>query len=266
MAAGGRSAPRAAARRTGTPDPSSIPSIIITASRTSSSCRLISATRFSRVRATNSRLTAYFEAERASASTSAPTGSRVRWKRRVETPASICSSTSRASGSRSAKCRRLQRHLGLPVRGAHPRALHRDAAAAERHLTRLVAVAHRGALRIVLALRAHDLGHLLLHQRGHDVEPDAHRQRQRPLLRCPDQLAQRRLDARGQPRRRGRDLGGRYGCSFTAVPPSILGQIAAHAPKRGGRGRRDRRQVLRATGQPPATRQQVGWALAAWAA
>jgi len=83
----------------------SIPSIIITASRTSSRRRLISASRFSRVRATNSRLTADFDVERASASTSAPTGSRVRSKRRVETPASICSSTSRPSGSRSAKCR-----------------------------------------------------------------------------------------------------------------------------------------------------------------
>jgi hypothetical protein len=32
-------------------------------------------------------------------------GSRVRANRRVETPASICSSTTRVNGSRSAKCR-----------------------------------------------------------------------------------------------------------------------------------------------------------------
>ena len=58
----------------------------------------------SRVRATNSRLTADFDVEPAWASTSVPTGSLVRSKRRVETPASICSHTSRVSGSRSAKC------------------------------------------------------------------------------------------------------------------------------------------------------------------
>jgi hypothetical protein len=57
---------------------SSMPSIIITARRTSSSRRLISASRFSRVRETNVRLTADFDVERASASTSVPTGSRVR--------------------------------------------------------------------------------------------------------------------------------------------------------------------------------------------
>ena len=57
------------------------------------------------MRATNSRLTADFDTDRAPASTSSPTGSRVRANRRVETPASICSSTSRVSGSRSAKCR-----------------------------------------------------------------------------------------------------------------------------------------------------------------
>jgi hypothetical protein len=54
----------------------SIPSIISTAKRTSSRRRDISASRFSRVRATNSRETAEREVERATASTSAPTGSR----------------------------------------------------------------------------------------------------------------------------------------------------------------------------------------------
>jgi hypothetical protein len=82
-----------------------MPSIIITAGRTSSSRRVMSASRFSRVRETNSRDTADFDVDRACASTSSPTGSRVRLQRRVETPASICSSTSRVSGSRSAKCR-----------------------------------------------------------------------------------------------------------------------------------------------------------------
>ena len=55
------------------------------------------------MRATKVRLTADREVEVEAASTSSPTGSRVRAKRRVETPASICSSTTRVSGSRSAK-------------------------------------------------------------------------------------------------------------------------------------------------------------------
>jgi len=81
----------------------SIPSIIITARRTSSRRRTISASRFSRVLATNSRDTDDFDVDRASASTCSPTGSRVRRNRRVETPASICSQTTLVSGSRSAK-------------------------------------------------------------------------------------------------------------------------------------------------------------------
>jgi hypothetical protein len=83
---------------------SSIASSINTASRTSASARPMSASRCSRVRPTNSREIADFEVERSASSTSSPTGSCVRAKRRVETPASICSSTTRVSGSRSAKC------------------------------------------------------------------------------------------------------------------------------------------------------------------
>src|SRR5215210_501443 len=101
---------------------SSIPSIISTARRTSSRRRPISAARFSAVRATNSRLTADFEVERDSCSSSSPTGSWVRAKRRVETPASIRSSTTSASGSRAAKWRtsrappRARRRLTAPLR------------------------------------------------------------------------------------------------------------------------------------------------------
>jgi hypothetical protein len=57
----------------------STPSSINTANRTSSRRRWISASKFSRVRATNWRLTADFELERASASICSPTGS---WTRR----------------------------------------------------------------------------------------------------------------------------------------------------------------------------------------
>jgi hypothetical protein len=55
-----------------------IPSIISTARRTSSSRRDISSTSVSRVRATNWRLIADFDVDRASRSTSVPTGSCVR--------------------------------------------------------------------------------------------------------------------------------------------------------------------------------------------
>ena len=91
-----------------------------------------------------------------------------------------------------------QRHLALAVGGPGPRPLDRDAPAAERDLAGLVAVTHRGAVRVVLALRADDLVDLLLHQLGQHAEPDADAQRQQPLLRRPDQLAQRLLHTRGQ--------------------------------------------------------------------
>ena len=68
------------------------------------SWRLISSPSASRVRSTNVRDTADFDVDRALVSTSSPTGSCVRRYRRVETPASIRSSTTRPSGSRSAKC------------------------------------------------------------------------------------------------------------------------------------------------------------------
>jgi hypothetical protein len=68
----------------------------------------------------------------------------------------------------------LKRHLGPAIRGAHPRALDRDAAAAERHRAGLVTMTHGAALGIVLPLRAHDIADLLLHQLGHDTKPDTH--------------------------------------------------------------------------------------------
>jgi hypothetical protein len=82
---------------------SSIPSSINAARRTSESGRAISAARCSPVRATNSRLTVDFDVERSAALTASPTGSRVLANPRVQTPASICSSTTFISGSRSAK-------------------------------------------------------------------------------------------------------------------------------------------------------------------
>ena len=83
---------------------SSSPSSIITARRRSESARLISSSSATRVRSTNDRDTADFDVDRALVSTSSPTGSCVRRYRRVETPASIRSNTTRDIGSRSAKC------------------------------------------------------------------------------------------------------------------------------------------------------------------
>jgi hypothetical protein len=80
-----------------------MPSIIITASRTSSRPRVISSDSATRVRSMKVRETDDFDVDRACCSTSCPTGSCVRRKRRVETPASTRSRTERDSGSRSAK-------------------------------------------------------------------------------------------------------------------------------------------------------------------
>ncbi len=50
----------------------------------------------------------------------------------------------------------------------------------------------------MLALRADDLVDLELHQLVHDAEPDADAEREQPLPRCPDELAERLLDLRWQ--------------------------------------------------------------------
>src|SRR5439155_1660335 len=66
----------------------------------------------------------------------------------------------------------------------------------------------------MLALRAHDLVDLELHQFVHDAEPDSDAQREQALLRRSDELAERLLDLRWERTLRplqGRDdLGGGY--------------------------------------------------------
>ena len=147
-----------------------------------------------------------------------------------------------------------QRHLALAVDGPDARALDRDAPAAERDLAGLVAVAHRSAVRVALALRADDIVDLLFQQLGQHAEPGRDAQRQQPLLRCPDQFAQRLLHTRGQHGLlRGHGGRDRHGLLHGGSSFDLSG-IAANAPHRNRRGRRDRRQVLRATGQPPSTR------------
>jgi hypothetical protein len=104
-----------------------------------------------------------------------------------------------------------KRHLALAVGAAYPWPLDLDAAAAERHLARLVPVPHRSALRIVLALRADHLVDLLLHQLGEHAEPDPDAQREQPLLRRVHELAERLLHPRRQPELTRADLLQRYG-------------------------------------------------------
>jgi site-specific DNA recombinase len=88
------------------------------------------------------------------------------------------------------------RQLALVAGGAHPRAAHRNPAAAERHRPVLVAVPLGDPIRVVLALRAHDLVDLELHQLVHDTEADTDAEREQALPRRPDELAERLLDLR----------------------------------------------------------------------
>jgi hypothetical protein len=87
-------------------------------------------------------------------------------------------------------------HLGAAVDAAHPRSFDRDAAAAERHLARLVAVAHRDPISDVLPFRADHLAHFLFEQFGEHAQADTDAQGEQPLLRRTDQLAEHFLHTR----------------------------------------------------------------------
>jgi hypothetical protein len=84
-------------------------------------------------------------------------------------------------------------HLAGAVLRADTRTLGRDDAPAENDLARLVAVAVGRACRVGLAARADDVDDLLFHQLAQDAQADADREREQPLLRGPDQLAERDL-------------------------------------------------------------------------
>src|SRR6266536_3814991 len=95
-------------------------------------------------------------------------------------------------------------------------------------------------------------------QRGRDgrvlrasfPEPDTDAEREQSLLRSADQLPERLLNALRQHDLLRARLRERY-VPVHGGSSSDLGRIASNAPNSSGRGRRDRRQVLRATGQPP---------------
>src|SRR3954451_11769059 len=139
--------------------------------------------------------------------------------------------------------------------GAGPRPLDRHAPPTERHLAALMAVTHRPTARIVLALWAHDLIDLGLHELVQHPQADADAQRQQPLLRGAGQLAQRLLHPLRQPHARqliAADLIARYGPHRGGS--SCPRWTCSHSPRsQRERTRRENRrlQVLRATGQPP---------------
>jgi hypothetical protein len=180
----------------------------------------------------------------------------VRRYRRVDTPASLGSNTTCPSGipvSEVLKSR--QPDLGHDAGAPHPRTLDLDTPTTERHLTTLVARTHRRPLQVAPALR-NDIVDLLAHQLLERAQPNARAQRQQPLLRSPDQLAQRVLHAPWAqgllhaPREHDlitRRLSDRYVATRGGALLDLW-RIAANAPNRSGRGRRDRRhlKVLRA--------------------
>ena len=99
-----------------------------------------------------------------------------------------------------------------------------------------MAMAYRRAVRVALALRAHDIVDLLLQQLGQHPEPGRDAQRQQPLLRCPNQRAQRLLHPGGQHGLLSdRGLRDRYGL-LHGGSSFDLWRITANAPNRNGRG------------------------------
>jgi hypothetical protein len=116
-----------------------------------------------------------------------------------------------------------QLDLALAVGGPGARPADRDPSTTERHLAILVAMAHRRAIRDVLALRAHYLVDLGLKQLVQHPESNADAQRQQALLRGADELAEHLQHRRRQPLDAlvvGRDRRGRYGPH--AVGPPVL--------------------------------------------
>ena len=156
--------------------------------------------RFSRVRETNSRLTADFDVDRATLVDVAAdrlTGPRVA-ARRDAGQHPLEHHVGELVTRREVRIG-VQLDLALAVGGPGARPADRHPAAPERDLAALVAVADRGAVGIVSALRADDLVDLGLHDLVQHAQPDADAQRQQPFLRRAGQLTQRVLHPLRQP-------------------------------------------------------------------
>src|SRR3954465_1032486 len=93
----------------------------------------------------------------------------------------------------------VQLDLALAVGGPGARPADRHPAAPEHDLAALVAVADRGAVGIVSALRADDLVDLGFHDLVQHAQADTDAQRQQPFLRRAGQLTQRVLNPLRQP-------------------------------------------------------------------
>jgi pyruvate-formate lyase-activating enzyme len=124
----------------------------------------------------------------------------------------------------------------------------------ERDLAVIVAVTHRGPLMVPLALRADDLVDLLLQHLAQHTQPNPGRSREQPLLRCPDQLTKRFLDALEDHAVIVRGLCDRYGVLHGGSSFDLC-RIAHHAPTRSGRAEGPpSAQLLHTPGQPTIVR------------
>src|SRR5450755_54046 len=130
----------------------------------------------------------------------------------------------------------------LVVSRADPRTVNRNAPTAERHRPVLVTVTLRRPVGVVLVLRAHDLVDFALHQLMHDAETETNAQREQPLPRCPNELAECLLNLRRQRQLRrlpGRDdLRAGYLLHGGPPVPDGLGLATTNAPNRSGRAGR----------------------------
>ena len=86
----------------------------------------------------------------------------------------------------------------LIVGRAHPRATDRHTPAAACHRSVLVTVTLGCPIRVMLALRAHDLVDFAFHHLMHDRQAETDAQRRQALPRCPNEFAQRLLNLRRQ--------------------------------------------------------------------
>src|ERR1700733_6971484 len=143
-----------------------------------------------------------------------------------------------------------ERHLVLIVRSPGPWALHDDAPATQCDLAVLVPMTHRGALRELRVLGAHDLIKLGLHHLTEHPQPNTDTQREQPILRRTSQLAQRLLHPCRQHALWACVLLLLYGLHGGSSRLDGLVRTR-HGPSRTGRGERTATyKLLHATGQP----------------
>jgi hypothetical protein len=166
--------------------PRSIPSIIITANRTSSRRRLISSDSATRVRSMKVRETEDFDVDLARLLDIRPDGLlRAPVATRRDSREHPLQHRARERITVDEVLVRRQPHLRAAIGAPDTRSLDPYAPAAGRHLARLAAVPHGPALRVVLAPRADHLVELLREQLGQHAQADPDREREHPSLAEP---------------------------------------------------------------------------------